>query len=432
MPIDKIHSFNRLTCLINIGQYNPSSPTLMDTGFTINTVIDVTIDDSYQTLTNKCEIKLPRDIRLYLNSRDDNGSRTNIDLNAPDSPIKQGDRVSVFLGYDEDYKMMFDGFIVTIESKSNFILKCEDFGWFLKQRTVSNISVLQKEVKLNEVLTDILDGTGISINEDTLRQDISIGWVRINNLRTIGEILENWKKNYGLLSFIKTQNGLPTLALTRTFFNSVNSASQISSNSSMAKIIDFQSIVVKDNFRFKRNDPNKIGMEAVSLNEKNERFSVTIIRNVNFFADKARFDQGLTTTQPAEFLVFRFREPKKAQKRRLKNGVTQQSGNIIKIAGNTDVSISDYDIRTYFEYNVSEDILIQNAISRFNEISQTGVDGDFTIFGDLAVRSTELVTLVDRRAPEKEGTYLATDVRTTFGSGGYRQKIKVPFKLKNS
>ena len=36
----------------------------------------------------------------------------------------------------------------------------------------------------------------------------------------------------------------------------------------------------------------------------------------------------------------------------------------------------------------------------------------------------------DRRNPSKNGVYLVEEVTTTFGTGGYRQRISIPYKIK--
>jgi hypothetical protein len=50
-----------------------------------------------------------------------------------------------------------------------------------------------------------------------------------------------------------------------------------------------------------------------------------------------------------------------------------------------------------------------------------------TLFGDFALKTATKVELVDNRYPEKNGYYLVDEVSTSFGTGGYRQTIKLPY-----
>ena len=56
----------------------------------------------------------------------------------------------------------------------------------------------------------------------------------------------------------------------------------------------------------------------------------------------------------------------------------------------------------------------------------------FSIFGKVTpVREAKLtgIQLTDNLNPERNGTYVVSEVITTFGVRGYRQKLKIPYKL---
>ena len=51
------------------------------------------------------------------------------------------------------------------------------------------------------------------------------------------------------------------------------------------------------------------------------------------------------------------------------------------------------------------------------------------IFGDFGLQAGCKVRLTDNLNPERNGTYVVSEVITTFGVRGYRQKLKIPYKL---
>ena len=55
-----------------------------------------------------------------------------------------------------------------------------------------------------------------------------------------------------------------------------------------------------------------------------------------------------------------------------------------------------------------------------------------TVFGDFGLTPAVQVELMDNRNPSKNGVYLVEEVTTTFGVGGYRQKLSIPYKIKSS
>ena len=58
-----------------------------------------------------------------------------------------------------------------------------------------------------------------------------------------------------------------------------------------------------------------------------------------------------------------------------------------------------------------------------------GIDGSLTLFGDLKLKSGMKVELVDNRFPDKNGYYLVEEVTTIFGTDGFSQTIKLPYKI---
>lgn len=71
--------------------------------------------------------------------------------------------------------------------------------------------------------------------------------------------------------------------------------------------------------------------------------------------------------------------------------------------------------------------LQEEAIAYFEHFNTNGVDGSLTVFGGLNIHTTDQVELIDDRYPQKNGTYLVSNVKTTFGTDGFRQTLSLPY-----
>lgn len=97
----------------------------------------------------------------------------------------------------------------------------------------------------------------------------------------------------------------------------------------------------------------------------------------------------------------------------------------------TKVDLSTYTIVSYTSPNrrINSDKLVEEAIEYFKNYNLKDITGSVTLFGDLALPTTLQVELVNERNPSKNGVYIVEEVTTTFGTGGYRQKITIPYKI---
>ena len=99
----------------------------------------------------------------------------------------------------------------------------------------------------------------------------------------------------------------------------------------------------------------------------------------------------------------------------------------------TKVDLSTYTIVPYMSPNmkINSDKLVEETIEYFKNYNLNGITGSLTLFGDLALNTAVQVELKDDRNPSKNGIYLVDEVTTSFGTGGYRQKITVPQRLRS-
>ena len=428
----EVYNYNELTCLITIGDFDPTYPSLIKASYAFSEVVDIDIVDSFKNFTNTAKVTLPRDIILSLGEKDSTGEREERALSDAGSVFTRGQRITISVGYDDLNKKLFDGFIVSIEAKSPFVLHCEDFGWKLKKTAISPITTSKTGTLLNDLVPKLLDGTGIDLHPYTKAMDIKIGQVILEKSKSIGEILEQWKRNYGLLSFIKFYDGKPYLALSRTYFSTNNDQTLIDGESDNPPIANFQDNVAFDNLKFSYLDHDTLALEAISLFPDNSRLRMTIITNKDYATQKAKYDIGETSVAPDEFeIVNESKISKKQAKNNFKSSL-QIKDNIANVKNIQDkFDMAQYNVRTYHEFNVDRDTLAKNAKAKFKEISQTGISGDLTLFGDFGLRAASMIRLYDARNPEKNGLYVISEVKTKFGIGGYRQTIQIPYKRGN-
>ena len=102
------------------------------------------------------------------------------------------------------------------------------------------------------------------------------------------------------------------------------------------------------------------------------------------------------------------------------------------IITDTKVDLSTYTIVPYMSPNMKiySDKLVEETIEYFKNYNLNGITGSLTLFGDLALNTACQVEVIDNRNPSKNSVYLVEEVTTTFGVQGYRQLIKIPYKIK--
>lgn len=416
----KINGVNKLSCLITIGEYNEQSDYYMDSKYVFNECVNIEINDSYETLTNTAKITLTRDVRLKLTQKNEDGYISNKVLTNEDfkSMFKKSDRVRIHLGYDDDNKLMFDGFIITVDAKSPFTLYCEDWGYILKNRVVnpSEITVSKYGTHINPLLNKILDGSAISLHPLSEKMDLIMPIKKLKDPLSLSALLEYWKTYLGVLIFIKMVKNKPCLAISRTYFSENKDETLIVGNVDSVDVIEFdENVPIKgDKLKFTYLDYDTLALEATSINAKYQRTRFTLILNPKFFGQDIA--QGIVSD---EFLVKNITTTSKKQNK-LNNATVENR-----------FDLTHHNIRTFHEYNVSYETLLKDAKSAFKKISQTGISGSLTVFGDFGLKAASMVRLNSKRNPERNGVYVISDVKTKFGTAGYRQTIQIPFKRSN-
>lgn len=168
---------NILTSRIKIGNYQ------------IPFVTEVTTESSWQNLTDRARVILPKNITV--------DAKPVVEGN--NAVFKIGDSVTIELGYDYQFDTVFAGYVSDVKTKVPLEIQCEDSMWLFKQQSYKKTfaSVTVKGL-IDYLLTKV--ATKFSVNYSF--PDLSLGKFRIN-LATGAQVLEELRKTYGIQSYFR-------------------------------------------------------------------------------------------------------------------------------------------------------------------------------------------------------------------------------------
>lgn len=404
--------YNKLTCKIII--------TGKDSGETIELreVHEVKVEKSYDTITDTCEITLPRDNRWI--AKDGNGFNEVKAVGTYKDQLKgrqgdeekvimqAGDSVEVWVGYDFNDKLVFEGFITGITPQSPFVLKCEDTAWLLKRNKI-NYSPKGK-VKLSEIADRILENTHVELHPQTLSEEIEFGKLYIRNL-TAAQFLNDLKNEYGLISFIKEKK----LVIGRTFFASgANTFKTTESPDYEPPVINLHYDVPRggDGLQLNSLSSQYLAIEAISFLINNKAIKITV---------------ALHPGDVSKLVILDEEDPNWTQNQR-----ERRKQEIEREVTGLGLNIRNYQTRTLHHYNLTRDQLLKSAQSFYSKYVGTGMEGNLTLFGDFNLEPATTVILLDRLNPEKNGEFIIQDVNIAFGQGGLRYHIHIPHKIRDT
>lgn len=456
-------SFHILICLIQIWDLEdpkkpmkePSSPRL------ITEVENLEIEESYRKLIGTASIKFPRGTVIKKTLTELNGEEYSSKISATieDSGVlittrtnskkaevtdfKVGSRIRIMLGLTTDPKVaalakidkdgksihndtgklseykkhlvtMFDGYITKCSIDTPIEIKCENLASGLKKISCPKISAT-KNMTVNDFLSEkgkykLLKNSGLGLHPDTESCNINIGKVSLTTDLTVADVLTEWGK-YKVFAYIKDNNGEPCIAVGRSYFSNAGKDSVIKDDTSEVPEILFDYHVANNGLTLMNTDKAFLAVEATCLDSKDKFYHITIRRNPNWDDSKPTKDKWQVLNETT------------LSKKARKMGATCLSKSKDK------VDLSTYTIIPYMsrKIGISHDDLLKEAIQYFESYNMNGIEGTLTLFGDLALKTGTKVHLNDKLYPQKNGYYLVDEVHTSFGVGGYRQKIKLPY-----
>lgn len=381
---------------------------------------------------------------------DFNRSKTEKALLSPND-VAIGNRIEIRLGYayseiefnkmntadnDPNMNVAFTGFITAVSVDTPLELECTNMAHVLTAVSTPNISV-KSTLFVKDFLDDdgkyhLLKGTGISLAESSRGSNISVSGGAISNNLTIADVLSEWSKS-GVLCIMETKSdGSVRLRVGLTYYASKgggnlpnNDKKYITYNggNNSVMLIQFDWDVAQDKLSLKRNDKKYLAVEAQGRTKDNQFFKLTIRKNPN--SD----DEGWMVDSDGQFQVVNRRKVKDRKKMKYVNGTF--STKMVEGHLTDPVKLDKYNVIHYLstKIGITEEELIEEAKQYWANYNPNGISGSLVIFGDLFIKPTDIVGLVDVRQPEKNGYYYVESVNTTFGVNGYRRELKIPFKI---
>ena len=381
---------------------------------------------------------------------DFNRSKTEKALLSPND-VAVGNRIEIRLGYayseiefnkmntadnDPNMNVAFTGFITAVSVDTPLELECTNMAHVLTAVSTPNISV-KSTLFVKDFLDDdgkyhLLKGTGISLAEASKNSTISVSGGAISNNLTIADVLTEWSKS-GVLCIMETKsNGTVQLRVGLTYYagkgggklpNNDKKYITYNGGNNSVMLIQFDWDVAQDKLSLKRNDKKYLAVEAQGRTKDNQFFKLTIRKNPN------PDDEGWMIDSDGQFQVVNRRKLKDRKKMKYVNGTF--STKMIEGHLTDPVKLDKYNVIHYLstKIGITEEELIEEAKQYWANYNPNGISGSLVIFGDLFIKPTDIVGLVDVRQPEKNGYYYVESVNTTFGINGYRRELKIPFKI---
>lgn len=381
---------------------------------------------------------------------DFNRSKTEKALLSPND-VAVGNRIEIRLGYayseiefnkmnmadnDPSMNVAFTGFITAVSVDTPLELECTNMAHVLTAVSTPNISV-KSTLFIKDFLDDdgkyhLLKGTGISLSEASKNSTISVSGGSISNNLTIADVLTEWSKS-GVLCIMETKsNGTAQLRVGLTYYagkgggklpNNDKKYITYNGGNNSVMLIQFDWDVAQDKLSLKRNDKKYLAVEAQGRTKDNQFFKLTIRKNPN--SD----DEGWMVDSDGQFQVVNRRKVKDRKKMKYVDGTF--STKMIEGHLTDPVKLDKYNVIHYLstKIGITEEELIEEAKQYWANYNPNGISGSLVIFGDLFIKPTDIVGLVDVRQPEKNGYYYVESVNTTFGINGYRRELKIPFKI---
>lgn len=140
-----------------------------------------------EALTTTCKLTLPRKVKWK-------GETSN--------PIKRGDKISVWLGYDDNLQLAFTGYVLRKGFKAPIVILCEDEMFMLKQ------TLCVKKSYKNVDIQTLLKDQGLPYDIKVLGEQ-NIGQYRVN-FENVSELLAHLKEN-NIRTFFRIEDGKPVL-----------------------------------------------------------------------------------------------------------------------------------------------------------------------------------------------------------------------------
>lgn len=232
-----------LACEILIGPYR------------FTQVNEVRIEKSWRELGDKCDIRLPKNIRTEA-----------LETKTLEDFIKVGDPVSVKLWYvGKQESEEFNGYVRRLKPTFPFEIECEDHIYYFRKTPVKKSWAASAKATLKEVVKYIVDEVNkahadakITLSSQLPDVTFSEGFV-IQAGNTAATALQEIKESFGLVSYFKFRDLFTGLAYQQNFGNVKYSLAWN---------------VINNDLTYRNEDDVKIKIKAISFKNNNTKIVV--------------------------------------------------------------------------------------------------------------------------------------------------------------
>ena len=205
------------------------------------TEVEITLDT--EQLTDTCKITLPKRIKWD---------------GEAEIPVRRGDKVKVWLGYNEEMQIAFVGYVRDVGFKTPIVLTCENEMFVLKQQPA-----IKKAYRSTDIET-LLKDQGLKYKLNVMGEQ-RLGACRVD-FDTVASMLGNMHKK-GIHSFFRYEDGEPVLYC-GVLFERADKATQRFSTS--VNIINAQSLEQQ------KAENIRLQIKAISLMPNNKKVKVEV------------------------------------------------------------------------------------------------------------------------------------------------------------
>lgn len=348
-----------------------------------------------------------------------------------------GQRIEIWLGYvynNEDWlkvkngekaeslglNMCFTGFVTACSPTTPLEIQCEDMASILKKKGCINTQA-KSDYTINDFFKsgqkfDLLNNTGITLSKISEEADINVGKVNVTNNLVVADILTEWSRRSGLMSFMERDGNKWVLRIGRALYTGTISETNKEyiayNDGTPIDFIQFDWDVASDNLSVINSDKNFIVIDASAKKSNGEYIRVCV-----------RKPEGEDTDGKVKWDFFNERTGRKKKDMKRQGGESKVR---------YDVKKSNYVIVPYPSpnTNITMDQLKEEAKAYWKKYTKNGISGSLSVFGDKFISPGQIVGFLDPRQPEKNGYYLVESVTTKFGvQTGYRREITVSYKI---
>ncbi|TAN18833.1 MAG: hypothetical protein EPN37_04535 [Chitinophagaceae bacterium] len=241
----------------------------------MNSVHEVRVNRSIHSYIDTAKIKIPASAYLKYSSP----LPPTQSIQRPDGRystaylFQRGDQVQIQLGYDNELKTEFTGFINRINFTTPLEIECEGYSWLLRQKT---INVSWKSITLKGILQYLIQGTPITLSQN-------IPEISLNNIFFRGTTADN------VLGWIKDK------LLMTIFFNGseLYAGLEFTQYKGTEKYKLGWNVIKDDNLKYHIATDTKIKIKAISISGNGSKIeaevgdSTGVTHSVYFYNEKS-------------------------------------------------------------------------------------------------------------------------------------------------